>query len=397
MRKTAPRVAVVVGDFPRLSETFIVSQICGLLDEGIDLSVFADARDAHGLSHPLLVGRNVVSSTNYAGDHFLYRLADLMRRPYRAVMRMKSVATDIVDLRLADNFDVVLCHFGINGLRALRAKHRNNSTSQIWTAFHGYDLQSLYLQELKSRYRELFCEGDLFLPACESFRAQLIDYGAPHDRIFVHRMGVDVKLIRPRRTGQRNDQGVRIISVGRLVEKKGIEYAVRALERVRHDHPDLKWSYDVAGDGPRLPQLQALAAELQIGDRVHFLGALPHTQILEAVGQSDIFLLPSVTASNGDVEASPVVISEAMASGLPIIATRHSGIPELVCHNKSGLLAAERDVEGLAQHLATLLRDSKMRELFGSEGRRFVEDRLDNRVLHKNLAERITRAARVGA
>jgi len=127
------------------------------------------------------------------------------------------------------------------------------------------------------------------------------------------------------------------------------------------------------------------------------LGALPHTKILEAVGQSDIFLLPSVTARNGDVEASPVVISEAMASGLPIIATRHSGIPELVCHNKSGLLAPERDVEGLAKHLATLLRDSTMRQSFGSEGRKFAEDQLDNRVLHKNLAEQITRAARVGS
>jgi colanic acid/amylovoran biosynthesis glycosyltransferase len=310
---------------------------------------------------------------------------------------MKSVATDIVDIRLADDFDVLLCHFGINGLRALRAKHRNNIKSQIWTAFHGYDLQSLYLQESKSRYLGLFREGDLFLPACESFRAQLIEYGAPPDRIFVHRMGVDVQLIRPRRTDERGDQALRIISVGRLIEKKGLEFAVRALERVRHDHPDLKWSYNVAGDGPTRPQLQALAAELQISDRVHFLGALPHTKILEAVGQSDIFLLPSVTARNGDVEASPVVISEAMASGLPIIATRHSGIPELVCHNKSGLLAPERDVEGLAKHLATLLRDSTMRQSFGSEGRKFAEDQLDNRVLHKNLAEQITRAARVGS
>jgi colanic acid/amylovoran biosynthesis glycosyltransferase len=395
MQKAGPRVAVVVGDFPRLSETFIVSQICGLLDAGIDVTVFADARDKNGLSHPLLKTRDIMSSARFAGDHFLYRLADTLHRPYRMIMAMKLLATDATDTGLAEDFDVVLCHFGVNGLRALRAKHRGNVKGQIWTAFHGYDLNAHFQHQTRARYSELFREGDLIIPACENFKTQLIGYGAPPDRLWVHRMGVDVELIRPCHTGKRSDPSVRIISVGRLVEKKGLEFAIRALKRVRLEHPDIDWTYEIAGDGPTRPHLQALAVELQIGDRVRFSGALPHTQILEAVSQADIFLLPSVTANNGDVEASPVAISEAMASGLPIIATRHSGVPELVFHNQNGLLAAERDVEELALRLTTLLRDRTMRESFGRQGRKFAEGHLDNRALHKILAERIAEVARV--
>ncbi len=217
MQKAGPRVAVVVGDFPRLSETFIISQICGLLDAGIGVTVFADARDENGLSHPLLKAHDLMSGARFAGDHPLYRLANALPRPYRLIMAMKLLATDRTDAGLAGDFDVVLCHFGVNGLRALRANHRSKVRGQIWTAFHGYDLNAHFQNQTRARYHDLFREGDLLLPACESFKTQLIGYGALPDRIWVHRMGVDVTLIRPRRTERSNDGGVRIISVGRLV------------------------------------------------------------------------------------------------------------------------------------------------------------------------------------
>jgi colanic acid/amylovoran biosynthesis glycosyltransferase len=397
MRKSVlqvrPRVAMLVGDFPRLSETFIVSQIGGLLDAGIDVSVFADDRDGNGLSHPLLVTRDIVSDTRFAADHFLYRLAKLIRRPYRLATAMKLFATDITDSKLADNFDVLICHFGVNGLRALRAKHRSHAKGQIWTAFHGYDLQAHFHYQSGSRYRELFREGDLFLPVCEFFRTRLIEYGAPPDRIFVHRMGTDVENIRPRRAGVRDDKRVRIISVARMVEKKGLEFAIRALKLVRDNAPDAEWSYQVLGDGPRRQDLESLATHLQLDDRVAFLGAQPHARTLEAIKEADIFLLPSVTASDHDIEGCPVAIIESMAAGLPVIASWHSGIPEVVLHNRTGLLAGERNIGELAAHLVALLRCKELRESFGREGRKLAEERLDNRALHKILAERIALVA----
>src|SRR5215472_4293616 len=133
--KSSPRVAVLVGDFLRLSETFIVSQIGGLLDCGIDVSVFADQRDEAGLSYPSPLARDIVSGARFAGDHLLYRLAKMVRRPYRLKVAMKSLALGLTDGGLANNFDVLLCHFGPNGLRALRAKHRSGVKGQIWTAF----------------------------------------------------------------------------------------------------------------------------------------------------------------------------------------------------------------------------------------------------------------------
>jgi colanic acid/amylovoran biosynthesis glycosyltransferase len=124
-----------------------------------------------------------------------------------------------------------------------------------------------------------------------------------------------------------------------------------------------------------------------------FSGAQPHTSALSAIAESDIFLLPSVTASDDDIEGCPVAIVEAMAAGLPIIASRHSGVPEVVLHGRNGLLAGERDVGELAKHLAALLSNRRMRASFGAESRKFAEEHLDNRVLHKRLAERIAMVA----
>ena len=391
--KSSPRVAVLVGDFPRLSETFIVSQIGGLLDCGIDVSVFADQRDEAGLSYPSPLARDIVSGARFAGDHLLYRLAKMVRRPYRLKVAMKSLALGLTDGGLANNFDVLLCHFGPNGLRALRAKHRSGVKGQIWTAFHGYDMRAQLLRQPRSGYRELFREGDLFLPVCEFFRARLIDYGVPAERVLVHRMGTDVADIRPRCSAVQDEDCVRIISVARMVEKKGLEFAIRALGLVRDNDPEVNWSYQIVGDGPRRQDLEALAANLRIDDRIMFSGAQPHTSALSAIGESDIFLLPSVTASDDDIEGCPVAIMEAMAAGLPIIASRHSGVPEVVLHGRNGFLAGERDVGELSKHLAALLSNRRMRASFGAESRKFAEEHLDNRVLHKRLAERIAMVA----
>jgi colanic acid/amylovoran/stewartan biosynthesis glycosyltransferase WcaL/AmsK/CpsK len=191
----------------------------------------------------------------------------------------------------------------------------------------------------------------------------------------------------------RDDKRVRIISVARMVEKKGLEFAIRALKLVRDNAPDAEWSYQVLGDGPRRQDLESLATHLQLDDRVAFLGAQPHARALEAIGDADIFLLPSVTASDDDIEGCPVAIMESMAAGLPVIASWHSGIPEVVLHNRTGLLAGERNIGELAAHLAALLRCKELRESFGREGRKLAEERLDNRALHKILAERIALVA----
>jgi colanic acid/amylovoran biosynthesis glycosyltransferase len=171
---------------------------------------------------------------------------------------------------------------------------------------------------------------------------------------------------------------IRIVTVGRLVEKKGVEDAIRAVA----DLP-LSYEFTVAGDGPLRPSLERIAAGL--GVNVRFIGALRQDEVADLLASANIFLAPSVTASDGDVEGIPVSIMEAMASGLPVVSTRHAAIPELLTDGRSGLLAAEHDVPRLTRHLMTLAGNPELRVRMGAAGRKTMVREFDIAILNAQL------------
>src|SRR6185437_9215841 len=129
-------------------------------------------------------------------------------------------------------------------------------------------------------------------------------------------------------------------------EKKGLTYAIRAVAALRRDGVDI--ALDIVGDGPLRPSLESLIAELGMGNAVRIIGARSRDEVARAMGAAHLFAAPSVTARDGDMEGIPVALMEAMASGVPVVATAHSGIPELVEDGVSGLLVPERDTDALA-------------------------------------------------
>jgi colanic acid/amylovoran biosynthesis glycosyltransferase len=161
--------------------------------------------------------------------------------------------------------------------------------------------------------------------------------------------------------------------VGRLVEKKGHEFLLRALARTVSSGRDVRLR--IAGDGPLREKLESLARELGVAERVRFLGAVAHDAMPGMLQQSHIFALPSVTAGNGDQEGMPVSIMEAQASGLPVLSTCHSGIPELIEDGTSGYLVAERDTAALADRMMYLVDHPELWPLMGAAGRRIVEEK----------------------
>src|SRR5699024_2729183 len=145
----------------------------------------------------------------------------------------------------------------------------------------------------------------------------------------VHHLGVDLEAL-PMARRDWTSPPMRFVSVCRLIEKKGIEFALRALARMQQDRPERAWSYTIIGDGELRGALEALATELGIADIVRFCGAQPHDVVRRCLAESHVFVLPSVTARNGDVEGIPISLMEAMAAGLVPVSTFHSGIPELI-------------------------------------------------------------------
>lgn len=147
----------------------------------------------------------------------------------------------------------------------------------------------------------------------------------------------------------------RIGTLGRLVEKKGVDVLLRSLVGVENVQ------LSVAGDGPLLAELQALANELGIAGRVEFAGSLSHREVAAWLAGLDVFVLACKQDRNGDMDGIPVVLMEAMSQGVPVISTRLSGIPELVVDGESGLLAAPADVDDLRNKLVQLLASAELR------------------------------------
>ena len=236
-------------------------------------------------------------------------------------------------------------------------------------------------------YERLFHEGELFLPVSDFWRSRLIELGCPPDKIAVHHMGIALsKFPVPRRHVARGGDTVRLLTVARLVEKKGVEYAIRAVAALRGDI-DRRIEYQILGDGPLRAELEQLVRELGVSDSVKLVGESDQAGVGAEMGRADIFVAPSVVAEDGDMEGVPVSIMEAMARGLPVVSTLHSGIPELVRDKVSGYLVPERDTPSLAHALARLVEDPRLRHRMGMAGRGIVERGYDLDALNDRLVE----------
>ena len=383
-----PRVAFLVGNFPALSATFITNQMSGLIQRGWDVRIFALRNPLESSVHPDVIRYGLAEKTRYFSipESRLKRFTGAAARASRHFVRhpgktMKSVTPWFFPgetLRLNTPYylepflnerpDVLLCHFGPNGLVGALLKGLG-VPGRLVTVFHGYDLSSFLRGKPAMVYRRLFESGDRFLPVSEKWKSKLLEMGCPEQRTKVLHMGIDLERFISSGEGTDQSTKIELLSVGRLVEKKGHASVIRALKDF---HPKRDWRYTIAGDGPLRDKLGHLAVEAGIRSRVHFAGPVDEDAVLSLYRRSHIFLLPSVTGPDGDCEGIPMVLMEAMAMRLPVISTRHSGIPELVEDEKSGFLVKENDAVAIARRLTELAADASLRRRMGAAGREKV-------------------------
>jgi len=179
--------------------------------------------------------------------------------------------------------------------------------------------------------------------------------------------GIDVEKFR---SVFRQPEPGRIICVCRLSPKKGLDVAIRACAKLRDNN--VKFLFEIAGDGPQRRALEELIGRLNLADNIKLLGARPNDQLIELFSRASVFLMPCIKAPDGDMDGIPVSMMEAMASEVPVVSTAISGIPELVEDELTGRLAPEKDTDSLAQILKELLADMDKIEQFGKAGRERV-------------------------
>mgnify|MGYP002640845183 CR=1 FL=1 len=272
---------------------------------------------------------------------------------------------------------VVHAHFGYQGCRCLRAIRATGLP--LLTTFYGADATSYArLPEWRRRYTELFARGRLFLAEGSHMVAHIAAAGAPLERIRIHHLGVDTQQIRFRE--RQPADVVRVLMCGHFREKKGFPDGLRALGRVRQGAPGVDFQVTIIGDGPEREKIHAGIAEAGLEGRTRMLGVRTYQQVLQELELSDLLLVPSRTATDGDAEGgAPVVLLDAQASGVPVVATTHADIPEYVIDGGSGMLAAEGDADALVDVLRQMLSTPERWAEMGRQGRRHVEAEYDAR------------------
>lgn len=392
------RVAYVLGNFPVLSQTFVIQEIRDHLEAGLDLSVIVLGCERDSSTSLESVHRELRHKTRYLGvpgqkSALLWSFGKMAVADPRAVANSLNVwrgrrfSDALVAARLfalKPRYDVLHCHFGNIGRTASIMRRNGLLSGKLVVTIHGFDISKGDYGSATDYYADLFENTDCLLPVSNHWKTKLESLGADSNKVLVHRMGVDVERLQPFAPSGRAGT-LRLSSVGRFVEKKGHLYSIRALARLKTIRPDLEVSLLLVGDGPLLSQARALAQSLGVKKNVDFRGSLPHAPALNLMADSDAFILPSVTAADGNMEGVPVSLMEAMALQKPVISTWHSGIPELVENDVSGLLVPERDVDALARAIESFADNPAQRVKLGAAGRSKVERSFNARTLGREL------------
>jgi glycosyltransferase involved in cell wall biosynthesis len=234
--------------------------------------------------------------------------------------------------------------------------------------FHGYDASRRdYVAHMAAAYRAMFAVAAAVVAVSRPMRRRLIALGAPAEKVHCNPCGIDCGAF----AGADPAAAPPVfLAVGRFVPKKAPQLTLRAFAQARRDCPAARLR--MIGDGPLRPACERLAGELGVTSAVDFLGLLPPAAVQEEMRHSRAFVQHSLEAPDGDAEGTPVAILEAGASGLPVVATRHAGIPDAVRANRTGLLVAEGDVDGMAACLLRLAREPALAADLGRAARAWV-------------------------
>lgn len=252
---------------------------------------------------------------------------------------------------------LIHAHFGVCGALALPIAKTINIP--LIVTFHGFDASmtdeyarrnSISTRVYLQRRERLKQETSLFIAVSKFIKTRLVKKGFPEDKIQVHYIGIDLEKFQPNPSVSRERK---ILFVGRLVEKKGCQYLIRAMSKVQMTEPDVELV--IIGDGPLRTDLEALAA--QSLKSYSFLGKQSSEQVKAWMNQASLLVAPSITSKDGDTEGLPMVILEAQAMGLPVIASHHAGIPEAINDGETGFLVSEKDWVAFAEGITRLLQN----------------------------------------
>ena len=382
-----PRLAIVVKGYPRLSETFIAQEIRALELRGIDLCIFSLRHPYDPASHP--IHAEIQAEVHYLPEYLHDQPVRVAMAAFKLCWRpqfwlaLASFATDFWHeptrsrLRRFGQALVMACempasvrHYYVHFMHtpASVCHYASIVNGKSWSiSAHAKDIWTIPEREIRKKLG-----ASEWLVTCTASNAShLRELSSDPGKVNLLYHGLDftrfdVNSSAPSaRDGQDARQPVRLLSVGRAVDKKGYDLLLTALATVP---VGLHWRFAHVGGGELLAELKHQARELGLDERIEWLGALPQAEVLAQYRHSDLFVLPSRISADGDRDGLPNVLMEAQSQRLACLSTDISGIPELIRHAETGWLVPQQDAAALAEALQHLLADPGLRNRLAQAG-----------------------------
>jgi glycosyltransferase involved in cell wall biosynthesis len=293
-----------------------------------------------------------------------------MRKAIRSVLRLSwfdDLTAAYLKVFRHHRPDAVLAEYGPTGGYVVNACRQ--AGIPLIVHFHGFDASDIQtLEAEKTRYPVLFRDAAAIVAVSQSMRQKLIELGAPAEKVHWNPYGVDCTAFSG---ADPATAGPVFLAVGRFLEKKAPGLTLRAFAEVFRACPEARLR--MVGFGPLHDSCVQLAGELGIAGAVDFLGKCSPQVVQQEMRHSRCFVQHSVVAPDGDSEGTPVAILEAGASGLPVVSTRHGGIPDVVLEGRTGFLVEERDVSGMASKMLCLAKNPILAGRLGWAAREWIE------------------------
>jgi len=400
-------IAFIINEFPILSETFILNQITGLIDRGHKVDIYAQHPGNTSKIHPEVLKYRLLERTYYdvSVPHNLFKrllkaiwliIANFHKSPF-VILRSLNIFKygrkaaslrqlyEVIPFLGHRRYDIIHAHFGFIGLKAGRMRELGAIQGKIVATFHGYDVNVLPRLHGNSYYEKLFQEVDLYTINSDFMEQRIKSLGADAEKMVKLPVGVNTRKLAFTKRQLGSDGEIIILTVGRLVEVKGIEYSIRAIAQIVPKFPNVL--YQIVGEGPLREELRSVAEQLGVSEHVKLLGARTTEQVVNLYNNAHIFILSGVVGRDGAEEGQGLVLLEAQAAELPVIASHVGGIPESVVDGESGFLVPERDVDALAEKLIYLIEHPEIWSEMGRAGRAHVEANYDINKLNDRLVE----------
>ena len=396
------KIAFIVNEFPSISQTFILNQITGLIDLGYDIEIFARESNNEKKIHSDIEKYNLMKRVHYfekVSKNKIIRVLEAIYLIFKNfhIIALKKILNSLNVFRfgrealslklfymivpfLNKSFDIIQCHFGPNGNIGAFLKQLGIGGALV-TMFHGYDTR-LGIERGSKIYRQLITHGDCFLAISDYNYRNLVRFGVDKEKIIFHPVGIEIDKFPFKWQGKNKAPSkIIVLTVARLVEEKGLEYSIMAVNKILKKNPDLALNYYIIGEGPLRKSVEKLVKELKLENVVKIIGAMDQMEVVKEMSKAHIFLLPSIA------EALPVVLMEAQAIGLPVIATNVGSVKEVVNNQKSGFIVPAKDVDAIAEKLEYLIGKPELWSNIGQKGREFVEKHYDINKLNLRLVK----------